>query len=505
MDALSGTTMTALGTLLLRVIGAGIVLLIGWLVSKWLARLVLKLLHRLDLDNRMEKSAGDEGVPQVEEILSKIVYYILMLFVLVAVFEILGLTIITEPLNALLATIGAYMPLFIAGVVLIVAAWIVAVILRGLTRRLLEGAGIDKRVGDETGADSNSVSKAVSEAVYWLVWLIFLPAILGAFGLQSLVAPLTNMWVEILAYIPQLIAAAVIFVVGYFVARIVRRIVVSFLVAIGTDDFSDRIGLGKMLGKQNLSGLLGLITFILILIPIIIAGLEALGFEALTAPLSAMLETTFTAIPAILAAALILIVAYVIGKLLGELVASVLEGVGFDNILMTLGLTKESNTGRMTPSQIVGYLVMIGVVYLAALSASSMLELPALTLVLTGFFAFAVRILVGLVIFGLGLWLAGLLVKVVDASDWPQKNLASIFVRVVVIALATAMALSQMGLADSIINMAFGLTLGAAALAVALAFGLGGREVAGRELEGWVGVLHDEGIQELSDSAESPE
>jgi len=260
-----------------------------------------------------------------------------------------------------------------------------------------------------------------------------------------------------------------------------------------------------MLGKQNLSGLLGLITFILILIPIIIAGLEALGFEALTAPLSAMLETTFTAIPAILAAALILIVAYVIGKLLGELVASVLEGVGFDNILMTLGLTKESNTGRMTPSQIVGYLVMLGVVYLAALSASSMLELPALTLVLTGFFAFAVRILVGLVIFGLGLWLAGLLVKVVDASDWPQKNLASIFVRVVVIALATAMALSQMGLADSIINMAFGLTLGAAALAVALAFGLGGREVAGRELEGWVGVLHDEGIQELSDSAESPE
>jgi len=59
-----------------------------------------------------------------------------------------------------------------------------------------------------------------------------------------------------------------------------------------------------------------------------------------------------------------------------------------------------------------------------------------------------------------------------------------------VIALATAMALGQMGLADTIINMAFGLTLGAIALAIGLAFGLGGREVAGRELDSWVGAVH---------------
>jgi hypothetical protein len=48
------------------------------------------------------------------------------------------------------------------------------------------------------------------------------------------------------------------------------------------------------------------------------------------------------------------------------------------------------------------------------------------------------------------------------------------------------MALRQMGLASEIINLAFGLLIGAIAVAVALAFGLGGREIAARELSGWV-------------------
>ena len=47
------------------------------------------------------------------------------------------------------------------------------------------------------------------------------------------------------------------------------------------------------------------------------------------------------------------------------------------------------------------------------------------------------------------------------------------------------MALRQTGLADDIVNLAFGLTLGAAAVAFALAFGLGGRDVAERTLEDW--------------------
>ena len=71
------------------------------------------------------------------------------------------------------------------------------------------------------------------------------------------------------------------------------------------------------------------------------------------------------------------------------------------------------------------------------------------------------------------------------SSDSPNAPRLALAARVVVLALAGAMALRQTGLADDIVNLAFGLTLGAAAVAFALAFGLGGRDVASRTLEDW--------------------
>ena len=57
---------------------------------------------------------------------------------------------------------------------------------------------------------------------------------------------------------------------------------------------------------------------------------------------------------------------------------------------------------------------------------------------------------------------------------------------VAVLVLATAMALRQMGLANEIITMAFALIVGSAAVAAAIAFGIGGREVAKHKLEEWL-------------------
>jgi hypothetical protein len=73
----------------------------------------------------------------------------------------------------------------------------------------------------------------------------------------------------------------------------------------------------------------------------------------------------------------------------------------------------------------------------------------------------------------------------VQASGVAQSGLLAVAARVSILVLAGAMALRQMGLANEIINLAFGLLLGAIAVAMALAFGLGGRELAARELEEW--------------------
>lgn len=76
--------------------------------------------------------------------------------------------------------------------------------------------------------------------------------------------------------------------------------------------------------------------------------------------------------------------------------------------------------------------------------------------------------------------------QTIQASRAAQARLLALAARVAVLVLAGAMALRQMGLANEIVNLAFGLLLGAIAVASALAFGLGGREIAARELQNWL-------------------
>jgi hypothetical protein len=91
----------------------------------------------------------------------------------------------------------------------------------------------------------------------------------------------------------------------------------------------------------------------------------------------------------------------------------------------------------------------------------------------------------GVLIFGLGLLLAQIVVKGISTSDSRNARRLAMAARVVILALAGAMALRQTGVANDIVNLAFSLTLGAAAVAFALAFGLGGRDMAARTLDEW--------------------
>ena len=245
------------------------------------------------------------------------------------------------------------------------------------------------------------------------------------------------------------------------------------------------------MGKMTLSGLIGLIVFILIMIPIIIAALEALGLSTLTAPLVAMLTGVMVAIPVLIMAVLVIVVAYFVGRVVGDFVAQFLAGLGFDNILVQLGLSKTGPAGKRTPSQVVGWLVMLGIILAAALSAFTMLRLDPLAQLLTGFIVLVGQIIIGLLIIGVGLWVATWAAKFIIESDWPHKYFLALVARITIIVLALAMGLAQMGLADSIITLAFGVPLLGVALAIGLAFGLGGRETAAKQLDSWQVSMKD--------------
>jgi hypothetical protein len=231
---------------------------------------------------------------------------------------------------------------------------------------------------------------------------------------------------------------------------------------------------------------IGLVIYVLVLIPVLIAALDALALDAITEPASNMLNAILLSLPSVFAAVLILVVAYVVGRLVSGLVTNVLTGLGFNAILARLDLGRDAGEAQWTPSEIAGYLVLVGVMLLASVEAAQLLGFQILAMLVSDLTVFLGQVILGLIIFGIGLYLANLAAKVIETSSTAQAGLMALAARVSILVLAGAIGLSEMGLANEIIQLAFGLLLAALVLAAALAFGLGGRDVAAREIEGWL-------------------
>lgn len=468
------------------------ILVFGWIAALGITAMIRSALRRTGLDKWLGRWVVGEGKKQVvnvEHLFTKSLFYLIMIFVLVAFFQVLGLTLVTQPLNQLLTEVFSFVPQLLAAAALLAFAWIVATTLKVLVVRLLGVMDLDEKIGNQvglTGEKTVPFSKTLADTVYWIVFLLFLPAILNALSLQGLLVPVQGMLDKILAVLPNIASASLILGIGWLLARIVQRIVTNLLVAIGIDRLSERVGLTGILGSQGLSSLLGLVVYILILIPVLIASLNALALEAVTQPASNMLNTLLAALPAIFAAVLVLVLAYVVGRVISGLITNLLVGIGFNAILSHLGLSTRPDTGGRTPSEIVGSLVLVAVMLFATIEASRQLGFVLLADMVADFTVFAGHVIMGLVIFGIGLYLADLTSKTLRASGAVQAGLLAMTTKLSIIVLSGAMALRQMGLANEIISLAFGLLLGAVVVAIALALGLGGREIAARELNNWI-------------------
>ena len=483
------------------------VLVVGWIVALVASSFVRRGLARTNLDDRIAgRILGEDRAAEIEPArwIGKVAYYIVLLLTLLAFLQVTQLTAASEPINAMLASVLEYIPLLFAAAAILFVAWLVATLTRALLSRALDRWQLDQRIQQVSPAPTEvakdkpvafevtapavespgraPVSRAIAEAGYWLVFLLFLPAVLEALRLEGLLAPVQEMLNQVFGFAPNIASALVIGAAGWLVARVVQRLVANVLTGVGTDRLSERIGLSKALGKLTLSSLLGFIAYVLVLIPVAVGALNALELAAITRPASDMLEAFFAAVPATFGAALVLGIAYAAGRLLSGVVSKLLNGIGFDKVLTKIGFAREE-IGERTPSDLVGGLVMIAVIYFAALESARLLNFTAVVALGSDFALLAGHVLLGLAIFGLGLYLGKLASDAVQKSDIAQAATLAIVTRVAVLGLAGGMALRQMGFANEIVELAFGLLVGAVAVACALAFGLGGREAAARALE----------------------
>ncbi len=375
-------------------------------------------------------------------------------------------------------TAGAFLPKALGALLLLLLAWIVAAILRAVVRRVCKAAKLDERAG-------SPVTGSLGDLVYWFTFLFFLPGIMEALGLQQLLQPLQAMVGKVLSFLPNLLAAGLIFVVGYYVARLVRHIVSNALHTAGLDRFSVSIGMAPLLGQQLLSQVLGMIAFALIIVPVAFSALNALALHSITQPVENVFGRVLQIIPALLSAAVVLLVSHYLARFIGQLVSNFLAGVGFNSLLEQLGLPASQDPEARTPAEFAGTLVQVAVMTFALTEAANLLGFARVSEIIAQFILFAGQLFTGVVIFAVGLYLAQLAVTAIKSSGMANADSLAAGARMAVLFLASAMALRQMGLANEIIQTAFGLLLGAVAVASAIAFGVGGRETAARIVEGW--------------------
>ncbi len=531
-----------------------LILIVGYVVAKIIEGVVRAALKRTRFDDKVLGAVSDNPSLSSEQIGGRIAFWVVIVIALIAAFNAVDLGAVGGPLGEFVGTIIAFIPRLIGAVILSIVAYALAKIVGTLTTKGLEAVHIDERIsaandgnvsspaggiamartGDGShpvgevgegaqadidaaqarararlsgdapapkaaGSGDTSLAKTLGTAVFYFVILLFIPAILDTLQLAGILAPVQGLVNEILGFLPNLLLAGIILVVGAFVARVLRKIVANLADAAGANKLSDEVGLSRATGGTRLSDLLGLVVYILVLIPVIVSALQALDVEAVTAPASAMLGQFLEAIPRVFLAALILGIAFVVGRLVASLVSTLLASVGFNRLFEGLGfrsLSTEATASRdagdaaaqgtldtKTPAGLAGWVVLVGVMLFAATEAANSLGLGALAVLIAEFTVLAGQILLGLVIFAVGLYLSNLAYSAIKSNASGQSDMLAVAARVSILVFAGAMALKQMGLADSIVNLAFGLILGAIALAAAIAFGWGGRDVAREQLE----------------------
>lgn len=468
------------------ILSAVAILFIGWIVALLVAGGIKKVLEKLGTNQKLSSATGHRS--NIENIVSRIVFWIILIIAVIGALNVLNLTSVSGPFSSMIQQFLLFIPQLLAAAAVGFIGWIIANLVRVGSQKLLSKTQLDEKLSSEAGV--SPISENISEIAYWLILLLFLPIVLSILGLNGLLYPVQNMVNEAVLYLPNIFIACVIVFVGYILAKIVRGIIEGLVSSLNLQSQAEKVGLFK---NSNLPHLLGSFVFAVVMITALIVAFEALGIEAISQPATAMLHEIMFAIPNIIAAGLILILAYVVSRFVAKLVTEVVAGTGVDRIPAKVDVQRFLGTTKL--SDVVGYLIVFFTMLFAVSEAANRLGFEQISTLIAIFIQFGANILLGAVILVIGFWLANIVANVVQRGEYNSSRWLGNLVRVLIMGLVVAMGLRAMGIADSIVNLAFGLTLGAVAVAFALAFGLGGRAPAERVLTDLIDKAKKEGCQ----------
>lgn len=374
-------------------------------------------------------------------------------------------------------------PAIIMALLLLLLAWIIASLARSLTVKILKKLNVEKYT-DKLGIADEETGCSLSffgDLAFLVVFLLFIPGILDLLGMKNVSAPIASLVTKILDFIPNVIAAAIILFVGFFLAKIICKLLMPMLKKLNIDRIQEKAGIAAT-DTTSLSSIITYLVYVLILIPVITAALQVLNVSAISDPAIAMLQKVVIFLPNIFVAIAIVIIGLFIAKIVGKLLDNVLSGVGLNTMIRKLVVTDEYSLRGMSFSKIIGTAVEYIIAFLFIVQALNVLQLEVLQFVgeaIIGYLPLAVSaLLIIFLAFLLGNW-----AEKIIGTKCPHGKMCGLMVKALIMIFAFFMALGQLGVAPAIVNAAFIIILGAVSIAFAVAFGLGGKEFAANVLK----------------------
>jgi len=357
------------------------------------------------------------------------------------------------------------------GLAILVIGLFVVKLISGMFRELLNKVDF---------LEDHNLAKPILSLIKAVLTIFVLMAVLQHFGLTDVLAPLKNMVDQFLAAVPRIIGAGVVAYAGWVIAKIVAE-----LVGVGLGSVDEQLALRTGNEDLKVSKFGSAFIFGGILLPIVVAALGVLNIPSISVPATQMINELMAAVPNIVGAGIILLVTYFVAKFVVYMLTGLLDGMGVDDLPAKLGVSSLFSE-TFTANKLIGSAIMFFSMLTATTAAINTLGIDVISNIFAKVLEFGGGILIGGVILVIGNFLSSLAHEKLTASG--NGGLANI-ARVAILGLVLAMGLRSMGLADNIVNMAFGFTIGAVAVATALAFGLGGRDAAKTVADNWASKI----------------
>ncbi len=361
-------------------------------------------------------------------------------------------------------------------VLILILAFIAAAIVKSLTVKLLTRTKLQALLGKRDPANCERAADFIGKLLYLIVFLLFVPGIFERLGMNGVSSPILGLLDTMWGYLPNILAAVVVLWAGFFIARLVRELLIPVFDRLKVNRLQEKAGI-TVEDPGKLSNTLSYIVYVLILIPVVITALRALNINAISDPAIRMLDIIFAFIPNILAALIILVIGCMVAKLAGNIVERLIGAAGLD---AKLSRQLNGEDEKFALSKIAGGTVHVVLVIFFLVESFGVLHLDVLTKIGNAIIAYLPSVLAAVLI----------LLACYIGSAMAQKALLkgghrgfALGCRIAIYGLGGFMILSELGIAQELVNTVFILAAAALAVAFALAFGIGGREFASRMLK----------------------